>query len=60
MTFECYFSFTKGQGATFIPQPAKGQYKLKYNKPSVEGSTATIEVDIIVGSTHNDTDFKGP
>ena len=48
MTFECSFSFTKGQGATFDAKPQQGKFTLKYDPPSIEGATATVEVDIIV------------
>ena len=48
MTFECSFSFTKGQGAKFEASPQEGKFTLKYDPPSIEGSVATLEMDIIV------------
>ena len=48
MTFECSFSYTKGQGATFDAKPPKGKYTVLYDPPSVEGSTATLEAFIMV------------
>ena len=49
MEFQCTFSFTKGVGAKFDPTPSiDGKFILKCDGPSVSGSTATLEGNIIV------------
>ena len=50
-TFQCSFSFTKGQGATFDAQPNEADgIRLDYDPPSIEGSTATLNMNIIPAS----------
>ena len=48
MKFECSFSFTKGGGATFDAKPKKGKFTVSHGSPSIEASSATLEVDITV------------